>query len=455
MIGIHPFNPVSGQITGTSKDDTVRVQLSLARLAMLHPKLIDLGLARTFALLDKLGNPHHRLPPTIHISGTNGKGSVIAHMRAMAEGCGLHVHVYSSPHLCRFNERIRLAGKLISDGALADLLEEVELRNGNDEVTFFEITTAAAMLVFSRAKADLLLLETGLGGTFDSTNVLDDPIATIITPVARDHEHFLGRDLATIASQKAGIMRANTPCFSALQEKSVADAVAEHATRLGTNLLIAGTDFSGRQTDDGRITLSYANADLRDAEVTLPESGLLGAHQTDNASLAAATLIHVFETQHGLSADMIVAGLENATWPGRIQRLDKGDLIALMPRQSIWLDGAHNAHGARALVAALPKIHDGRWTVICGALNTRDPAEFLAPLGTIAGHIHTLTIPEQPSSLRAEDLAATALSMGLTATPATSVQDALHKADDNQPVIICGSLYLAGHILAENKTLPT
>ena len=195
-----------------------RAAAALDRLTRLHPKSIDLGLDRSFALLKKLGNPHHRLPPTIHVAGTNGKGSTIAFLRAMAEGAGLKTHVYSSPHLCRFNERIRLASRLINDSELANLLEEVETANNDMVVTFFEVTTAAAMLAFSRVPADLLLLETGSGGTLDSTNVLEAPLATIITPIAQDHEHFLGTDLGQIASQKAGIMRAQTPCYSACQQ---------------------------------------------------------------------------------------------------------------------------------------------------------------------------------------------------------------------------------------------
>ena len=454
MTDTHSANPASNLTGGEDAHDALRAQHALDRLAELHPKLIDLGLDRTFALLNRLGNPHRALPPTIHVSGTNGKGSVIAHMRAMAEGCGLRVHVYSSPHLCRFNERIRLAGTLISDGALADLLEEVENINGSDEVTFFEVTTAAAMLAFSRVEADILLLETGLGGTLDSTNVLDQPLATIITPVARDHEHFLGKDLTSITSQKAGIMRNNVPCFSARQDPIVAKEISAHVNIIGAQLFTAGIDFNGQLDAEGRITLGFDNADLHDAEIKLLKPSLAGAHQIDNASLAAATLIYALGKSRNIAPDSIIAGLGNAIWPGRIQKLDKGDLTALMPEQSIWLDGAHNAHGASALVTALPDIHDGKWTVICGALNTRDPAEFLAPISGIAGQIHTLTIPDQPASLTASELAASATSMGLAASPASSIKDALIKADKSQPIIICGSLYLAGHILAENKTLP-
>ena len=225
--------------TSTMAESAKRAEQALARLAALHPKLIDLGLERSFALLRKLGDPHLRLPPTIHVAGTNGKGSVIAFLRALAEAGGVTTHVYSSPHLCRFNERIRLAGTLIDDAALADLLEEVEALNGTQQVTFFEVTTAAAMLAFSRHPADLLCLETGLGGALDSTNVLTAPLATIITPIARDHEHFLGTSLSGIAEQKAGIMRSGIPCFSAAQSSEVAKTLQTCADKVGAPLYLS------------------------------------------------------------------------------------------------------------------------------------------------------------------------------------------------------------------------
>ena len=254
--------PVSG-------DDSARAGAALERLAALHPKLIDLGLDRTRDLLARLGNPHHRLPPVIHVAGTNGKGSVIATMRAMAEAVGLRVHVYASPHLCRFNERIRLAGSLIGDGALADLLEEVETANGDTPVTFFEVTTAAAFLAFSRVDANLLLLETGLGGALDSTNVLDAPAATVITPIARDHEHFLGSDIAGIAGQKAGIMRRGVPCIAAAQEDDARAALKDHAAAIGAPLGIMGTDIGWTPLDDGGVAI-----ELDGGAVTLPAPAL-------------------------------------------------------------------------------------------------------------------------------------------------------------------------------------
>ena len=434
---------------------TNRAAAALDRLARLHPKLIDLGLDRGFALLEKLGNPHHHLPPTIHVAGTNGKGSTIAFLRAMAEEAGLTVHVYSSPHLCRFNERIRLAGRLIDDGGLADLLEEVETANGDMAVTFFEVTTAAAMLAFSRVPADLLLLETGLGGALDSTNVLKTPLATIITPIAQDHEHFLGTDLGQIASQKAGIMRAQTACYCADQEAEAMHVLAAHADNIGASLQVAGHDFHLAETDYGGIHLSCAGEDF-----FLPAPGLRGPHQRDNAGLAAACLFDLAAKNRLPSrgqiqaANAFASGIKSAVWPGRVQPLNDGLLAELWAHHPIWLDGAHNAHGARALAKTLGQIDDGKWNIICGALNTRDPAEFLAPLAALAGSVRCLAIPNQPASLSAADMTAAALAQGLDAAAATSIITAFDQLDPAYPVIICGSLYLAGHVLVQNKTLP-
>ena len=426
-------------ISGASSAE--RAEKALSRLAALHPKLIDLGLARSFALLRQLGDPQRHLPPTIHVAGTNGKGSVNAFLRAIAEANGATTHVYSSPHLCRFNERIRLAGKLISDHALADLLEEVEIANGLQQVTFFEVTTAAAMLAFSRQPSDLLCLETGLGGALDSTNVLDAPLATIITPIARDHEHFLGTNIIGIAEQKAGIMRPETPCFSAEQTAEVASALQSCADKIGAPLMIAGRDFTIRASaNGGGVLISPAG------RIDFPPPRLAGAHQIDNAGLALMAL----QATRPYTAD----GIANAHWPGRIQCLDNGALTDAWPHQQIWLDGAHNAHGAHALASTLSGIHKGKWNVICGALNTRDPAEFLAPLAALADSVACLTIPNQDASLSADKMRDVAEAQGLNASAATTLATAFDSLDQSLPVIICGSLYLAGHVLAQNKTLP-
>ena len=431
-------------------DDTRRAHDALARLTALHPKLIDLGLDRTFALLARLGDPHLRLPPVIHVAGTNGKGSVIALMRAMAEAAGLRVHCYVSPHLCRFNERIRLAGRLIGDGELAALLEEVEAVNGDMPVTFFEVTTAAAFLAFSRVEADLLLLETGLGGLLDSTNVLSAPAATIITPVARDHEHFLGSDLAGIAGQKAGIMRRSVPCFSAAQTPEVTTSLESHATKTGTTVTAIGRDIRWTPQSDSGIML-----DTGARRIGLPKPSLHGPHQQANMALAAAALVTVMPD---LSDRDLAVGVEQASWPGRLQALSTGVLCQLAGRP-VWLDGAHNAHGADALAAALPAIDNRKWHFICGALDTRPADEFLNRIAPLAASLTCVEIPDQPASLTASALAEAARRSFASARIAESVSGALQALADGPddgglPVMICGSLYLAGHVLAQNGSLP-
>jgi len=431
-------------------DDAARAAAALERLASLHPKLIDLGLERSLALLDRLDDPHHRLPPVIHVAGTNGKGSVIALMRAMAEAAGLRVHVYASPHLCRFNERIRLAGRLIGDGALADLLEEVEAVNGDVPVTFFEVTTAAAMLAFSRVEADLLLLETGLGGALDSTNVLDAPAATVITPVARDHEHFLGSDLAGIAGQKAGIMRRAVPCLSAAQTAEVAAALDRHAVAIGTGVAAIDREIDWEALPNGGFAMEFGAQRL-----TLPPPALHGPHQQANAVLALTALKMV---RPEITETQLASGLARAQWPGRLQELAEGPLRELTAKR-VWIDGAHNAHGAAALAAALPLLDDGRWHFICGALDTRSPAEFLSQIAPHAASIRCVAIPDQPASLSAEALAGVARDLFPGACTAPSVAGALQSLsdgqdDDDRPVMICGSLYLAGHVLASNGSFP-
>jgi dihydrofolate synthase/folylpolyglutamate synthase len=436
--------------TSPAPDNTQRATDALSRLTALHPKLIDLGLDRTFDLLARLGDPHHRLPPVIHVAGTNGKGSVIALMRAMAEAAGLRVHCYASPHLCRFNERIRLAGTLIEDGDLADLLEEVEAANGDMPVTFFEVTTAAAFLAFSRVAADLLLLETGLGGMLDSTNVLNAPAATIITPVARDHEHFLGSDLAGIAGQKAGIMRRGVRCFSAAQAPDVMAALDSHAANIGTAVTALGRDIGWRPDPDGGIELDTGMQELR-----LPAPSLHGPHQQANMALAVAALVTVMPD---LPAAALVAGVTKASWPGRLQMLPDG-LLGQLAGRPVWVDGAHNAHGADALAVALPALDDRKWHFICGALDTRPADEFLQHIAPLAASIHCVAIPDQPASLPAGDLAQAARKSFPAARIGSSVAGALQALaagpdDAGLPVMICGSLYLAGHVLAENGSLP-
>ena len=424
--------------------------LILDRLTKLHPKLIDLGLERTIQLSKKCGAPHLHLPPVIHIAGTNGKGSVSAFLRSMAEAAGLSCHVYNSPHLCRFNERIRLNGEFISDDELIDVLSEVEGVNGSDPITFFESTTVAAFLAFSRHPADLLILETGLGGIFDSTNIVPDTACTIITPIAFDHEQFLGSDIATIARQKAGIMRPGRPSIWARQQPEAYAQLQQQAQQLSVSVQTEGEDFHVTATNKGGLTLKAGNE-----TVTTTPLSLYGDHQTKNAALALMAL-----KNSGLEINMTAAaeGAGQANWPARVQKLKDGHL-ALLAGRTVWLDGAHNVHGAKALVASLSSLYPHKWTIIFGALNTRPANEFLSVIKPIADRIYCLKIPDQPTALEADWLVSLAQSLGLKADTADDIFSAcraigeLDKTDD-QPVIICGSLYLAGAVLQANGTLP-
>ena len=434
--------------------DQVRAGLALDKLASLHPKAIDLGLDRSFRLLEKLGNPQDHLPPVIHIAGTNGKGSTLSFMRAMLESAGMRVHAYTSPHLVRFHERIRLAGELIGDAGLADLLEEVIDRNNGDAVTFFEVTTAAAMLAFSRQPAEALLLETGLGGIADSTNVITRPAATVITPIARDHEHFLGSDLAGIASQKAGIMRRGVAAFIARQQPPVRARLDAEAARIGALASYAGEAFDHHSIDTaGNWVFSDAKRNI-----TLPPAGLAGNHQRENASLAIAAVLHGWPA---LDEQSVADGVAGVRWPARIQQLTHGRLVKRCPPAiELVLDGAHNSHGAEALAATLAKTNPGRkWVVIAGALKTRPAADFLRPLKPLAQQLFSIAIPGQEASLAASALAKAATSIGLPATAMPDLDAALTAAsalamEGDQAILITGSLYLSGKVLEANGTPP-
>ena len=424
--------------------------LILDRLTKLHPKMIDLGLERTIQLSKKCGAPHLHLPPVIHIAGTNGKGSVSAFLRSMAEASGLSCHVYNSPHLCRFNERIRLNGKFISDDELIDVLSQIESVNGSNPITFFESTTVAAFLAFSHHPADLLILETGLGGMFDSTNIVPDTACTIITPIAFDHEQFLGSDIATIARQKAGIMRSGRPSVWARQQPEAYLQLQQQARQLCVSVRTEGEDFHISATNIGGLCLRTSSD-----TITTPPLSLYGDHQFQTAALALIAL-----QTSGLITNMKMAaiGAGQANWPARVQKLKDGHLTQLAGR-AIWLDGAHNVHGAKALVASLSSLYPHKWTVIFGALNTRPADEFLSVIKPVAERIYCLTIPNQPAALEANTLAHLVRSLGLKAETADDVSAACnsisrHDATSEQPVIICGSLYLAGAVLQANGTLP-
>jgi dihydrofolate synthase/folylpolyglutamate synthase len=430
--------------TALSRTDAI-----LKRLSGLHPKLIDLSLDRTEPLLDHLGRPQDHLPPVIHVAGTNGKGSTIAYLRAFLEAAGLRVHVYTSPHLVRFNERIRLAGKLVSTRRLNATLQQVEALNGGDGITLFEITTAAALKLFADTQADFLLLETGMGGRYDTTNVIARPLGTIITPIDIDHQEFLGQTLAEIADAKAGILKRGSAAVMGIQRPEAHDVLAMAATDLGVTPLWQGADFSARPQGE---RLLYTD---RAGTLDLPGPDLSGPHQFDNAALAIAATRHF-----GLpvSDDAIARGLHNVVWPARMQPITHGRLRDLLPSgHEVWLDGGHNAHGAAAIDRSIAALPERPLVLIMGMMNTRDPALFLEPFRPLKPQsVLTLTIPGEKNAHPAGAIAETLAAAGFPAQAHGSIRSALKQAAriDNARVLICGSLYLAGHVLAQNGTLP-
>lgn len=416
----------------------------LARLLTLHPKLIDLSLDRVQRLLAALGNPQDKLPPVIHVAGTNGKGSTVAFLRACLEAAGKRVHAYTSPHLVRFAERIRLAGKLIDEDALVAVLAECERANGGTPITFFEITTAAAFLAFARVPADAVLLEVGLGGRFDATNVIPRPAVTAITPVSIDHQQFLGDTVAQIAFEKAGILKAGAPAVIAPQSADAAAVIAARAAAIGAPLYRCGAEWDIAARADGG--LSYRGR----ATLDLPPPGLLGAHQYANAGTALACL----EQLPGFAPapEALAQGLRQVEWPARLQRLDRGALAQLMPQGAeLWLDGGHNAAGGAALAAVARTWRDRPLTLVFGMLKTHDAAGFLGALAPFAARVAALTIPGEENARPAEDIVAIARGLGLAASAHATIAAAVAAAAaPGARVLICGSLYLAGRVLAEN-----
>lgn len=421
----------------------------LTRLLTLHPKIIDLSLERMQRLLQRLGSPERRLPPTIHIAGTNGKGSTVAFTRAMLQAAGLQVQCYTSPHLVKFHERISLAGELISEDYLSALLEECEVANGGENITFFEITTAAAFLAFARNPADYLILEVGLGGRLDATNVIDHPVATCITSIGLDHTQFLGDTLEKIAGEKAGILKANVPAIVGRMPDEARDAIETIALQIGAPLHIAGQEFDV-YLQHGRMVFQD-DAGLLD----LPLPSLKGAHQINNAGNAIA-LIRALNDQR-IDDDAIAKGITSTIWPARLQKLN-GALAATLPQGAeLWLDGGHNADAGVVLAEALADMagKDPKpLLIIWGMLNTKDRLEFFKPLAALAQGVITLAIPNEANAISADDLARTVQSLGVEVQVATSVENAVQQASQWAPaarILICGSLYLAGHVLAADQ----
>lgn len=414
----------------------------LARMMALHPKIIDLTLDRMWRLLSALGHPEGSLPPVIHIAGTNGKGSTQAMIRAGLEGMGKTVHAYTSPHLARFHERIRLAGDLIDEGHLTEVLDECYAKNGGEDITYFEITTAAALLAFARTDADYTLLEVGLGGRLDATNVIETPELTIITPVSIDHEQFLGNTLAKIAAEKAGIIKRGVPCVVGPQPEEALNVIEATAARLGAPLIAYGQQWHVWE-ERGRLVYQDETGLL-----DLPLPTLLGAHQIQNAGAAIAALRYL-----GADEAACEAAMTGAEWPARMQRLRKGPLVEAAPQVELWLDGGHNAAAGEALGKVLAGLPQRPTHLICGMLNTKDIKGYLAPLAAQAESLTAVSIPGETNTLPASETAAAAEAVGLRASTAESVLAALTALAETAPnarVLICGSLYLAGRVLQEN-----
>ena len=423
----------------------------LERVMRLHPRVIDLGLERIERLLKALGSPERRLPPVVHVAGTNGKGSLVAYLRAMAEAAGYRVHVYTSPHLVRFNERIRVAGQLIADDELDEILTECEAANQERPITFFEITTAAAYLAFSRVPADLAVIEVGMGGLHDATNVVQ-PVLSAITPIGYDHTGFLGDKLEGIAAEKAGILKRAVPAVIGRQREVSAGVIGQEATKLAAPLFRMGREWQVTPTASG---FRY-QSDL--LALDLPPPALVGAHQIDNAATAVACVERLRAGRFQIDDTAIARGLKSVDWPARLQKLERGPLVdALPPGCEVWLDGGHNEDCGMVLAqqaavwarepAALPLY------LIFGMLTTKDAAGFLRPLARHARSARAVPI-EGHSAYTPQEACARAAEVGLDCAPANDIGEALEDLLAYQPapmrILICGSLYVAGEVLARN-----
>ena len=414
----------------------------LQRMMSLHPKVIDLTLDRVWRLLAIMGHPERQLPPVIHIAGTNGKGSTLAMIRAGLEASGARVHAYTSPHLARFHERIRLAGDLISEPALTEVLDRCYRANGTDPITYFEITTVAALVAFTETPADYTLLEVGLGGRLDATNVVEKPVLTIITPVDLDHQQYLGDTLDLIAGEKAGIMKRGVPCIVGPQHGEALDVIEDKARRIGAPLLAFGQHWQV-SAERGRLIYQDDHGLL-----DLPAPNLLGPHQIMNAGAALTALRYL---QKGDPA--YEAAVTRADWPARMQHLTTGKLADLARPADLWLDGGHNPAAAVVLAQTLKQLNARPTHLICGMLNTKDIAGYLKPLARVAQSLTAVSIPGEANTIPAAETAAQSNAVGLPATTADSVQDAITSitaVHPNARILICGSLYLAGHVLREN-----
>ena len=432
-----------------------RLDAILTRMLALHPQEIDLSLGRVERLLAAMGHPDRRLPPVIHVAGTNGKGSVSAFLRAMLEADGKRVHVYTSPHLVRFNERIRVGGSggsgFVDDDSLVEALLEVERTNAGEPITQFEITTATAMSIFAAAPSDFVILEVGLGGRLDATNVIHDPLATIITPISVDHERFLGDTIAGIAAEKAGIVKYGQPLIVGHQPDEALAVIENIAARKRAPIVIANRDWQA-YPEHGRLVFLDS-----DGLLDLPPPRLVGRHQFNNAGTAIATLRHA---RMDISSAAIEQGLQSADWPARMQRLTDGRLVTPFADRiaEIWLDGGHNPGSSVAIAEVLADLHERSprpLDLVVGMTETKNVDGFLRPFAGLVRSLVAVSI-DGHAAHAPEDLVAAASKLGIRAHAANSIDDALLALADppGARVLICGSLFLAGNFLRENGTPP-
>ena len=418
----------------------------LEKIQKYHPKYIDLKLDRMFRILNDLNNPHLSLPPTIHVAGTNGKGSTISFLRGMLENNGLNIHTYTSPHLVNFNERIRLNGKLISEEFLTEILIRVDKINDGKEITFFEITTAAAFLAFSAIKADILLLEVGLGGRLDATNVVPNVIASIITEISFDHEHFLGNSLSLIAKEKSGIIKSGVPVITINHNEEV----NEEIERISRNNNAPLSIINKKTFITEKNGFSFI---LHNNRIKLPKPSLLGDHQLVNSALAVACIVLISKKIDKIELSRCFEGLKYSTWPARLQIIKEGKFVDIVnnQRRLIILDGAHNLSGAKALRSTLSKINR-EWLIIFGYLKTRDPMEYLKIMMPISKNIITTNITESGESFSSNELLKFSNSLGFNSDESKNLVEAFKiSKTKNLNICVCGSLYLAGEFLRLNK----
>jgi dihydrofolate synthase/folylpolyglutamate synthase len=416
----------------------------LERMMALHPKVIDLTLDRVWRLLDAVGNPQDKLPSVIHVAGTNGKGSTQAMIRAGLEAGGSRVHAYTSPHLARFHERIRLAGTLISEAALTDVLDRCYVANGPEPITYFEVTTVAGLLAFAETPADYTLLEVGLGGRLDATNVIAKPALTIITPVDLDHQQFLGDTLGAIAGEKAGIIKRDVPCVVGPQHEESMDVIEAKAAALGAPLFAYGQQWHVSVERDRLIYQDERGL------LDLPMPNLPGPHQVMNAGAAIAALRALGQDEAACEV-----AVTQAYWPARMEKLTTGPLVDLASPAELWLDGGHNPAAGKALTDTLRQQPARPTHLICGMLKTKDIGGYLRHLAEVAESLTAVSIPGEAATLTASETAEEATKVNLPAHVASDVQSAINditKQHPNARILICGSLYLAGHVMRENET---